>query len=113
MKSDPKLRKWFLAINRSFFDGQLPLETRIWWQPCGTSMGVSFEIEPAKDGKPAILGITIDPCLAGLPRLTKVVIAHECCHVKLWPITHLVDHGRKFDEEIQRLCTFRKYRKWL
>ena len=39
--------------------------------------------------------------------------SQQCAHIKLWPIRGLADHGKRFDEELQRLCSFKTYRKLL
>lgn len=114
MTSDPYLRRWYLHFNEKFFEGALPEETELWWQPCGANMALTFELHPAVDGNPAILAITFDPSLMGLKKITRLVLCHEMCHVKLWARGYkLKDHGRRFDEEIQRLTGFRDYRKLL
>jgi len=114
MTSDPYLRRWYLKFNDRLFGGSLPLDTEIWWQPCGNNVGLTFEITPAAEGEHATLGIIIDPCLMGLKRFARQTLVHEMGHVKLWPMGYkLKDHGAKFHEELQRLATFKEYRKLL
>lgn len=114
MHSDPKLRRWYLKFNADFFGGELPDDVEVYWAPGGTDAGRTFQIAPPMDGNPAQLAITIDPCFMGIPRHAKIILAHEMCHVKLWPRgERLTHHGTTFDEEIQRLTTFRAYRKLL
>lgn len=111
MTSDPKLKRWYCHFNRKYFNGELPMDLPLWWEPCGTSSQETLLLHPAEDGNPPELGIRIDPAMHMFVKLTKLVLLHECVHVKLWARRGLKDHGRRFDEEMQRLLSFKAIRK--
>lgn len=108
MESDLKLRRLYRKLNDQYWAGELP-DVAIWWEPCSSAAGLTFEIAGAEH-----LGITLDPCLVGLPKYTKLVLLHEMAHVRLWGRGgRVTDHGRAFDQEMQRLAGMRTYRKLL
>jgi hypothetical protein len=111
MKSDTYLRRWFLKFNERYFNGELPNNVALWWEPCSDAAAVTIEISPAEDGNPAELGIKIDPAIHMFGRMTKLLLLHEMVHIKLWGRSTLKDHGLAFDREIQRLLTFKAVRK--
>ena len=89
-------------LNKLYFNNELP-DLEIVWEPSGDCMMVTHTLggEPTR--------ITVDPAIKGYNKIIKLYLCHEMIHVK-YPKTH---HGRKFDEEIQRLCAFKSYRELL
>jgi hypothetical protein len=106
MRSDKALRRWFLIINRKFFDGQLPDSTCIrWLDPDEDEDGVKLEdklfgyADRADDGYhkyQIVLSRKRNELLA--TRLTTLI--HECIHVFL---ELKDDHGPAFERVRQML----------
>ncbi len=110
MPSDPTLRRAYNNINAAFFDNRLP-DVELMWESCHGNLGETFEIVAIEEtGGVADLGIRICPSIRWAKTMWKQTLLHEMCHVKLYPY---LGHGDKFDREIQRLCTFKSYRKLL
>jgi hypothetical protein len=112
MTSEPMLRRLYNSVNRDWFGGELPDDVPIWFEPC-SHYAETIEIQPAIEGEPPTLGIRVNPSMMAAWDLCKIKVAHECIHVKQWQAKRRKNHGIKFDQEIQRLCTFRTYRKLL
>jgi predicted SprT family Zn-dependent metalloprotease len=105
--SDPKLRRWLLHFNRKHFNGSLPVDRiTIYYEPCGVAAATTL----LEDDEYVI---RVDPALMGFRRYTKLIVNHEMVHVLQWRYSRRKPHGTRFDQEIQRLCTFRTYRKLL
>ena len=117
MSSDRMLKRWYDRYNREFFGGELPDDVAVFWEACAAH-GETFEIESSVEGEPATIGIRINPACRTIWKgsrqgWAKLTLLHEMAHVKLWPVRGLQHHGQRFDQEIQRLCTFRSYRRLL
>jgi predicted SprT family Zn-dependent metalloprotease len=110
--SAPDLRRLYLKYNQVLWGGCLPHDVAIFWAPCGKAVGLTF-LGSSDDGEPAPLVITIDPCLMGLKRFARQTVVHEMAHVHLWPLGNIATHGDLWDAEIQRLMTYRAFRKML
>ena len=109
MNSDLGLRRKYNAFNKRYFNGELPSNTVIWYEPCVRACGETVEIDGAEE-----LGIKIDPSVLVFSRLLDQTVIHEMAHVRLWPLGYkLKDHGNRWDEEIKRLTTYKSYRKLL
>lgn len=111
MDSDPELRRLYRKYNTMFWGGCLTLEAAIFWAPCGAALGLSFlgELDDEDPGAPII---TLDPCIMGLKRFTRQTVVHEMAHLHLWPLgDHIAQHGDVWDREVQRLMTYRAFRK--
>lgn len=77
MTNDPKLRRWYLTMNKKWFGGTLPTETvTLWWEPLGKPAAETSEILPAHEGDPAELVIKVDPMLFGLARHARRDLLH-------------------------------------
>jgi hypothetical protein len=112
MISDAKLKRLYRWVNVTFYEGELPDDVEVWWEACQDASAKAVALDSLRGEHPQ-LGIKFDPCLSLLWRYAKLCMIHECAHIKLWPIRGLTDHGKRFDEEIQRLCSFKTYRKLL
>lgn len=111
MDSDPHLRRLYLRYNLLFWGGCLPLDVAIFWAPCGSNLALTF-LGRSEDGDPAPLVITLDPCIMGLRRFCRQTVVHEMVHVRLWPLgDKIAMHGDIWDAEVQRLMTYRAFRK--
>jgi hypothetical protein len=106
-----KLKRWYCSFNRKYFNGELPEDLQIWWEPLGPNAQETVLVVDGEDGNPPELAIKVDPSMAMFPKLTKLLLLHECIHVKLWPRQGVKDHGRLFDEEMQRLLSYQQVRK--
>ena len=110
MDSDRALKRMYSRFNRTYFNGELPETTLVWWEPCSDADGRT----ESPENDPASLVIKLDPSLYSHGRLTKLVLLHEMVHVLMWARgARVEDHGRLFDAEIQRLTEYREYRKLL
>lgn len=95
----------YRRLNKLYFDSELP-DIEIVWEPQpgdgANGMTHTYNAEAHR--------LCIDPSLRGNNKFIKIIMCHEMCHVK----NPKSRHGKgKFDEEIQRLCTFASYRKLL
>jgi hypothetical protein len=112
--SDPGLLKAFRKFNKLYFDSSLPEDNVVLcWEPQDdNASGECARIhEAGVEGRETDdFIIRIDPLYRTSHWAWKVILLHECIHVKLWPY---VAHGEKFDREIARLGTFRSYRRLL
>lgn len=109
MDSDLKLKRWYNHFNRKFFGGELPYSVSVFWQPCADASALTTPLDEDD------VCITVDPCLMGLGKHAKLDLLHEMVHMKLrrdgfrgWR-----RDGKRFDDEIARLCGLREYRKLL
>lgn len=112
MKSDPKLRRWYLDLNKRWFGGLLPTETvHLWWEPTGTAAMLTSDEVLGCEGEPPELAIRVDPMMYGLPRHVKRDMLHEMVHVEQWPNTRWKDHGKKFKARMRQLVEMGAYDK--
>lgn len=102
MTSDRRLRRWYNAINRKYYAGQLPEDVELWWEPVAGGYADTSEIERAPGTEPQLL-IRIDPSLIGMPEIAQMKLRHECIHVAQWGKKRWKDHGKKFHQELDRL----------
>lgn len=110
-KIDNRLTGWYKKYNKMYFDGLLPECLCGWSEKLDDSdvdlSGATLTIE---DGDIVIRGIALNtgiktlafPCkLKRWNAFTHLVLLHEMVHVKLHPY---LKHGKRFYEEITRLC---------
>lgn len=94
MNSHWSLRRFYLYLNRKWFDGDLPSDTVVTWEPCVNAHGQCHDLG---DGK---FHIKIDTSLKGLHEFMLITLLHEMAHVKVWD----AKHGRKWRGEMRRLA---------
>ena len=87
------LRRLYNFYNRKYFDGELPKDIEIIWHPCDDNNGRSDNLK----GK--IPRIWIDPSIQAQPKFVRIVMLHECLHIK----NPRMNHGKVFKQEIKRL----------
>jgi hypothetical protein len=110
MKSDPKLRRIFLDLNKRWFGGLLPVETvHLWYEPLGKTAQETVLVTPAIEGEPMECVIKVDPMFYGLVRHTKRDMIHECVHIEQWPKKRWKDHGKKFKARMRQLVEMGAY----
>lgn len=102
--SDALLRRLYLDFNRRFFNGELPLDTKVIWMPVP-------DANVAETTKPDTFLIKISPSISGFRRFFKLILIHEMCHVKLWGRRGDY-HGRLWKEEMIRVLKLGPVR-WL
>ena len=102
-KSDPWLLRLYRKYNRLYFDGKLPQKVAIWWEPLSSSYGDCI----IENG---VVRIRVNPALAGWTCVAKMTVIHEMAHIAKWPNQ---THDDEFDQEMQRLLTFKDIRKLL
>lgn len=96
MESHWSLRRFYLFLNRKWFDGELPADTVVTWEPCQTDC-VWAECEHRLDGR---YHIRIDPRMKDMKEFMLLLLLHEMCHVKVWG----ANHGRRWKAEMRRLA---------
>jgi hypothetical protein len=100
MSSDPTLRRQYLKYNDIYFDGKLPFDLLVYWEPSDGQLAQTIELECPEQGETE-LAIRIDPTLRFSKAMWKMTLLHECCHIKLHPY---LGHGQKFQREMLRLA---------
>ena len=101
MQSDKQLVHWYHRYNREWFNGELPADTILYWEPPPDSHADTCPVYEVADGK---FEIRLDPALKGVPDYWKILLLHEMAHLKLWPTHSRHQHGKIFQEEMQRLA---------
>lgn len=91
------LGKLYAEYNKLYFGGELPVIPVCWGR---TSPGTAAEFWPGQDMR-IVIHPTIKRC--GLDKYTKILLLHECAHVKLRN-RRIKDHGRVWQKEMQRLA---------
>lgn len=94
LESHWSLRRYYLHLNRKWFNGELPLDTIITWEPCVKAYGYCEDLGNGR------FHIRIDTALKGLDEFMLITLLHEMCHVKVWD----AKHGRKWKAEMRRLA---------
>lgn len=99
MLSHRELRRYYLDINRKYFDGKLPEDADVLFAPTPGCHAWLCE----DNAGPVV---TIDPKFAISSDLWKQSLLHECAHYSStdWK------HGRRFRAEIDRLYVVGAYR---
>jgi len=101
MQSDKQLAHWYAKYNRAWWGGALPEDTILWWEPPPASHAITCPVYEVADGK---FEIRMDPALKGTPDYWKLLLLHEMNHVALWPRYPRHQHGKPFQEAMQRLA---------
>jgi hypothetical protein len=100
MQSDRQLRTAYAKYNRLFWNGELPLNTVLIWEPTAGNDAVCCPVYEVADG---CFEIKIDPALKGEPCYWRIVLLHEMCHVALWRHHPKHNHGKVFKDEKHRI----------
>lgn len=105
MTSDPELLSQYRKYNRLLFGGKLRADVILYWDALeGLDAECSDEIIPGS------IVIRVNTAFAGWKNQWRICLIHEMAHLHLWPYEA---HGEPWDREIQRLTTFKSYRKLL
>jgi len=107
MESHWSLRRFYLFINRRWFNGELPLDTILTWEPCGDDRWASCEL--LSDGR---FHIRIDRAVRGIHSYWLQLLFHEMAHIQVylttgrWINCDKRIHGKKslFQAEMKRLA---------
>jgi hypothetical protein len=100
MQSDRQLRTWYAKYNKLYWDGLLPVDTVLFWEPIPKCDGVTCPVFEVRDG---CFEIKLDPALKGEPCWWRIVLLHEMCHVAVWQRHPKHQHGKPFQEEKNRI----------
>ncbi len=100
MQSDRQLRLAYNRYNSRYWNGELPNNTVLYWEPTPKCDGVTCPIFEISDG---CFEIKLDPALKGEPCWWKLVLLHEMIHVAIWKKHPKHQHGRVFEAEKDRL----------
>lgn len=101
-KPDKRLKTQYDKANKLFWDGELPQDTVIGWNDglidtvLGMTLGVSDE-----ETNHTFFHIHIHSDIKRFRSVWLMTLMHEMAHVKLHPY---MKHGRKFNEELHRIC---------
>jgi hypothetical protein len=79
MQSHWSLRRFYLFLNRKWFDGQLPLNTTLTWEACQADMWAGCFLND--DGS---FHIILDPILRGIHGYMMQVLLHEMVHIQVY-----------------------------
>jgi hypothetical protein len=78
LESHWSLRRFYLYLNRKWFDGELPLDTILTWEPCDANTWA--ECHYLGDNR---FHIKIDPGLRGIQEFYLQVLIHEMVHIEV------------------------------
>lgn len=102
-KPDRWLKRWYDKYNARYFDNKLPSTCQVGWNEAlpAKTLGLTMQFtEPAANLM--IFNVGLHPSLRECSRdHAKLVLLHEMVHVKLAPY---MAHGRRFQQEMQRLA---------
>lgn len=99
--SDSQLKHWYDKYNFKWFDGKLPTDTLIYWEPPPAAYA---ETCPVFENDHSHFIVKLDPSIRALKQWWKIVLLHEMIHIKLRPKHPKSQHGRLFQEEMKRLA---------
>lgn len=97
MRNDPLLKRWFKRFNEKYFENSLP-DALIFWEPAMVTGDLLGEIRQES----GTFIIRIDPSIKFSTALSKLILLHELCHMRIWPTD---GHGKKFQNEMLRLAS--------
>ena len=107
-RGDLRLRRWYIKFNKAYFNGELPEDTIVFWQPTHDASAVTCPVFEVADGK---FQITIGPEVMGFGCYWKMLLLHEMTHVKLWRTHPKHQHGKQFQAEMLRLVQAGAFRR--
>lgn len=82
MESHWSLRRFYLFLNRKWFDGELPLDTILTWEPCVDDTWATCELLDSGQ-----FHIRIDRAIRGINSYFLMLLLHEMCHIKVYRTT--------------------------
>ena len=100
MQSDLKLKHWFAKFNRTYWSGELPEHTIIFWEPPRDAQATTCPVYEVDHGQ---FQIKLDPAHKGCPDYWKILLLHEMCHLALWLKHPKHQHGKLFQQEKDRI----------
>ena len=106
------LYRWYLKYNRLYFNGELPVDLLIYWEP-SIPTDAGAETCPVYEVAAGKFKITMDPGIQALTKYWKICLLHEMYHVKLWAKHPKHQHGKLFQEERRRVEAMGAYDKLL
>jgi len=101
VQSDKRLRNCYLKFNRQYFNGELPDNTVLFWEPC--SLDTAAVCCPVFEISDGCFEIKLDPALKGEKCYWRMVLLHEMIHVAVWKKHPKHQHGKTFEDEKNRI----------
>lgn len=108
MQSDRQLKRAYTKYNRLFWNGELPDNTVLIWEPTAGTDAVCCPVYEVADN---CFEIKIDPALKGIPCYWHLVLLHEMVHVAIWKKHPKHQHGPVFVNEKDRIYALGALRK--
>ena len=106
--SDKQLAYWYAKYNKRWFGDALPKDTIIYWQPPPGAHADTCPVFEVADGK---FEIRMDPAIMGMKKFWHIILLHEMNHIHVWPRHPRHQHGKAFQEGMQRLATAGAFKK--
>lgn len=102
-KPDAVLERWYADYNKRFFDGRLPKDALVGFNPEleENILGLSIHEEDS-DTKHQFHHIHVNPLAHSCKQQIQLTLLHEMAHIAIFPY---VKHGKKFNDEMLRLAT--------
>ncbi len=95
------LQTWFIASNRAYFEGQLPLNTEVVWGDLTSQNDMGYITRRANKSWLIIIDRKTNPT----SRSAYFTEYHEMCHLSLWnKEDEFGDHGPKFQSCMTQLA---------
>ena len=101
MKSDRQLKLAFSRYNKKYFEGFLPDDTELWWEPLSNADGMTCPVWEVDSGK---FVIRIDPGIKGFGAYWRATLLHEMVHIDLWSRHPKHQHGKLFNDRMLKLA---------
>ena len=104
--SDRRLKRWYNAINKKWFDGQLPANTEVWYEHVQDACAmVEYDgCDVTFDESTDTWLIRINPALAWSSRLARFALIHEMVHIAVGIGGKRKAHGAKFQYRMMLLA---------
>lgn len=93
--SNRSLRLVYNKWNAQYFQGQLPQDIQLLWEPVNGNAIAEFDMSK----EPWV--IRLDPSLRFSPSMWKMALLHEMVHTKLAPNRQ---HAKRFQDEMMALA---------
>ena len=106
-RTAPKLKKLYDRLNRKYFGGKLPADTKVCW---GNTLKWQGSIGLCHYSEPPRIEVAAE--LKTYVRLTESTVLHEMVHLKLFNTKwREPDHGPLFQKEMLKLARAGAFRR--
>lgn len=103
MRSNPKLHRLYLQLNRKWFGNKLPKDTICVWSRALNREPLQAELDD--EAEPLI--IRLNSHLRRFDNLTEYNLLHECAHIAT--LSEADPHGPRWQREMMRLARARAF----